>query len=374
MPRYCSRLPEDVPGHVHRGDVLRDLVVAPADPVRPDDVRHRVPAAAVVERVLQLGPDVLLEVRQVRVVERLEQLLGDQVDDVRAREPDDQVEGDRAGGELRDRLVGGVVGRDLHLAAGELLELLDQARIEVVGVVVDPERAALVGDAVGDRLVVLGDRPGDGVVGAGQRQAARAGRLRDDEVRRAVAALAGADRRRRVLAAGEQPERADSERSARCTLQQPAAAHTRSVLWMIHRLPRFNLRPDREVKPVSGGTFGTGRRGRGRAPLAPTRDARAAYDRSSAREADRDQVARRRRLPAREQRRLRDVPRGVPGRALRAGARGRRRSRDFVLARVAINYRRELIQARRHRRRRLRGRSRRQLERHPARGDPDARR
>ena len=73
-----------------------DLVVAPADPVRPDDVRHRVPAAAVVERVLQLRPDVLLEVRQVGVVERLDQLLGDQVDDVRRREADDHVEGDRA--------------------------------------------------------------------------------------------------------------------------------------------------------------------------------------------------------------------------------------------------------------------------------------
>jgi hypothetical protein len=66
------RVPEDVPRHRHRGDVVGDLVVAPADPVRPDDVRHGVAAAPVVERVLQLGPDVLLEVRQVRVVERLE--------------------------------------------------------------------------------------------------------------------------------------------------------------------------------------------------------------------------------------------------------------------------------------------------------------
>ena len=74
------------------GDVLADLVVAPPDPVRPDDVRDRVAAAAVVERVLQLGPDVLLEIRQVRVVQRLQQLLRDQVDDVRAGEADDDVE------------------------------------------------------------------------------------------------------------------------------------------------------------------------------------------------------------------------------------------------------------------------------------------
>ena len=47
---------------------------------------------------------------------------------------------------------------------------------------------------------------------------------------------------------------------------------------------------------------------------------------------------------------------------------------DFVLARVAINYRRELIQADDIVVVGLRGRSRRQLERHPARGDPDARR
>ena len=47
------RLPEDVPRDVELGDVHRDLVVAPADAVRPDDVGHRVVRAEVVERVGQ---------------------------------------------------------------------------------------------------------------------------------------------------------------------------------------------------------------------------------------------------------------------------------------------------------------------------------
>jgi hypothetical protein len=131
-------LPEDVPGDVHVRDVLLELVVAPADPVHPDDVRDGVVRAAVVEGICDLGPDVLLEVRQVGVAERLQQPAREQVDDVRAGQAHDQVEGHRAGRDLRDRLVGRVVGRDLHLGAELLLELLDRVRVDVVGVVVDP--------------------------------------------------------------------------------------------------------------------------------------------------------------------------------------------------------------------------------------------
>ena len=188
------------------GDVLLDLVVAPPDAVHPDDVRDRVVAVAVVERVHQRRPDVLLEVGQVRAVERRQQLVRDQVDDVRAGQPDDQVEVDRAGGQLRDRLVGRVVGRDLDLGRELLLEALDGGRVEVVGVVVDPQRPGLGLAAVLDRLVLLGDRPGDGVVRAGQRQPARAGRLLDDELggRAGGAGRLGAHRSGRVLA-GRQP-------------------------------------------------------------------------------------------------------------------------------------------------------------------------
>ena len=130
------------------------------------------------------------------------------------RQPDDQVEVDRPRRQLRDRLVGRVVGRDLDLGRELLLELLDGRRVEVVGVVVDPQRAGLGLDAVLDRLVLVGDRPGDGVVRARQRQPARTGRLLDDELggRAAGAGGVGADRGGRVLAgrqAGDDPRAGD---------------------------------------------------------------------------------------------------------------------------------------------------------------------
>ena len=108
LPAVRGGLPEDVPGDVHGGDVLADQVVAPADSVRPDDVRHRVAGAAVVERVGELGPDVRREVRQIGVVQRLQELQRHQVDDVRARETEDDVVGDGARLKLRDPLIGRV--------------------------------------------------------------------------------------------------------------------------------------------------------------------------------------------------------------------------------------------------------------------------
>ena len=232
------RLPEDLPRDVHRRDVGPELVVAPADPVLPDDVRHRVAAAAVVERIAELGPDVLLEVREIRVVERLEKLLRDEVDDVRPREAHDHVEPDRARSELRDRFVRGVVGRDLDLRPRLLLELLERRGIGVVRVVEDAERACLRLLAVGDGLVVVRDRPGDRVVGARQRQPARADGLRDREPV-PVARLAGADRHRRVLAAGEQGDAADTGCADRRPLQQLRARESVAVLWMCH--PRTEI-------------------------------------------------------------------------------------------------------------------------------------
>ena len=198
------RLPEDVPRHLHAGDVLADLVVAPPDAVEPDDVGHAVARAAVVERVLQRCPDVLLEVGQVAVRERQHQLLGEQGHLVVGAEPDDDVEAHAARRELGGRLVGGVVGRDLDLAVELLLEALDEARPDVVGVVEDLQRAALGLQAFLDLRVVVGDRPRHAVVRTRQRQAVRSGRPRDDELlhRRSAAALAGSDRLRGVLAPG----------------------------------------------------------------------------------------------------------------------------------------------------------------------------
>ena len=207
-------VPEDVPGDIHARDVLLDLVVPPSDAVHPDDVGDRVVAVAVVERVHQRRPDVLLEVGQVGAIQRHQQLVRDQVDDVRAAQADDQVEVDRSGGQLRYRLVGRVVRRDLDLGRELLLEALDRFRVEVVGVVVDPQRPGLGAAAVLDGLVLVGDRPGDGVVGAGQRQPARPGRLLDDELggrARGTGRLC-AHRRGRVLTgreAGHEPGAGD---------------------------------------------------------------------------------------------------------------------------------------------------------------------
>ena len=230
------RLPEDVPRHVHAGDVLLDLVVAPADPVVPDHVRHRVAAAAVVERVCQLGPDVH-QVRQVGVVQRLHQLVGDQVHDVRAGQAHDHVERDRARGQLRDRLLRRVVGRDLHLRRRQLLELLDRDGVDVVGVVVDAaagrprpggrRRSACCRSVIAHvtELSMRGSGSPPGPVGFWTTRlrglAARTGSLR-------------ADRRGGVLASGQHPGHAQPDGRAHRPGHELAPAYARSVLRMRH--------------------------------------------------------------------------------------------------------------------------------------------
>ena len=224
------RVPEDVPRHRGAGDVLLDHVVAPADAVAPDDVGHGVARALVVERVLQLGPDVD-EVRQVGVVQRLQDAAGHELHDVAAAEPEDDVERHRAGRELRQRLVGRVVGGDLDAAVELGLELLLRVRVDVVGVVVDPQRAALGLLAIRDRLVVVEERPGHGVVRARQRQAAGSERLRHDE-RRRRSGRGVANRLGGVLARGEQPARA-RDGGQRPRSAQEAASRDASVLGCI---------------------------------------------------------------------------------------------------------------------------------------------
>ena len=261
------RVPEDVPRHIHAGDVLLHLVVAPPDAVHPDHVRHRVAAAAVVEGVGQLRPDVLLEVGQVRVVQREHQLVRDQVDDVRPAQAHDQVELDGAGRELRDRLVGGVVRRDLHLRGRLRLELLDGGGVDVVGVVVDPQRATLGRAPVGDPLVLVGDRPCDGVVGARQRQARRAGGLLDDELcgRAGRAGRLGADGRRRVLAACQRADRADPSRGASGPTDELPPVEPSVILGMSHSTRfRFNSGAERHVKAGRELAHATGDAGRRR--------------------------------------------------------------------------------------------------------------
>jgi hypothetical protein len=77
------------------------------------------------------------------VVQRLHQLPGLELDDDAGAEADDDVVGDLAGVQLRDRLVRRVVRPDLDLAVELLAELLDQRRVDVVGVVEDLQRPAL---------------------------------------------------------------------------------------------------------------------------------------------------------------------------------------------------------------------------------------
>ena len=159
------RVPEAVVRVRQCRDVVGDQVGAPADAGRVDAVGDRVARLPVVPGALERRPHVA-EVAEVAVVERPDQLRGDQPGDlVVAREVD--VERHRSGADLGDRLVGVVEGRDLDVDAVLLLERLHHRGAEVVGVVVDEQRALLRREAVGDRLVVVGDVPGDGVVGRG---------------------------------------------------------------------------------------------------------------------------------------------------------------------------------------------------------------
>ena len=139
--------------------------VPPADAGRVDAVGHGVARLAVVPGAAEGRPDVA-EVADVAVVDRPHQLgRHEPADLVVAREVD--VERHRAGADLGDRLVGVVERGDLDLDAVLLLERLHDRGTEVVGVVVEEERALLGLETVGDRLVVVGDVPRDGVVRRG---------------------------------------------------------------------------------------------------------------------------------------------------------------------------------------------------------------
>ena len=148
-------------------------------PVRVGRVGHGVVRADVVERALQRGPDVLLQVGDVVEVERLDQLAGDHLVEVVGRHLG-HVGRDRAGGERRDPRVDVVERRDLDLDVVLLAELLEQLPVDVVRVVEDGEGAAGLGlEARGDRL--LPQRQRHSLVGPRQRirrPADRLGRVR----------------------------------------------------------------------------------------------------------------------------------------------------------------------------------------------------
>ncbi len=151
---------------VERGRL--QLVRAIPDARRPHQVRSRVQRALVVPRVLHRGPGVG-EVRQVVVVQRLEDLAHDQAAEA-VRHRDEDVVVDGAGRDLRDRLVHRDEVRLLDLDAVLLREVLLDPRPQVAVPVVDPERAALGLEAGRDRRVVVEELPRDRVVRARERE------------------------------------------------------------------------------------------------------------------------------------------------------------------------------------------------------------
>jgi hypothetical protein len=218
-------VPQRVVGVVERADVVRDHVRPPADPGRVRRVRDAVLPVLVVPGVLELGPAVD-DVRDVLVIERLHELGGDHLPDlVVGREVDVVVQ--RAGGDLAQRLLGVVEGRELDVDAVLRLEVLHDARIQVVGVVVELEGAALLGGEPRlDHRHVAVERPLDRVVGAGDLEPLGAGHLR-------LAARSQQGRRRdggtREQSGAQQPAPGD----VRCSV-----AHETSRTWRIVADPR----------------------------------------------------------------------------------------------------------------------------------------
>ena len=149
-----------------------ELVVAPADPGRVDGVRDGVARADVVERAVQLRPDVLLEVRDQVVVQRLDQLAARRSRESWSGEVKMTSNSRRPVAELRERLVERVERRHADADALLLAELLEHRRVEVVGVVVDLQLAAALGLA--PALTGVADlRQRDRVVAARERDARR---------------------------------------------------------------------------------------------------------------------------------------------------------------------------------------------------------
>ena len=163
------RIPEHVVRILHRADIGGHLIGPPAYSGGVDGVRHGVLPALVVPGVGEARPHVL-DVWNVGVVQWPDQPAIHQTADLGVVGVVD-VEVDSAA-EFGDRLVPVVEGRDLDLRRVLVLEGLDGFGAEIVGVVVDLERRALLRrEAVGDRLVVVGDRPLHRVVRRGDRQA-----------------------------------------------------------------------------------------------------------------------------------------------------------------------------------------------------------
>jgi hypothetical protein len=115
-------VPEDLPGVVHARDVGRNHVRPPADARGVGNVGGRVARSLVVEGIGELGPDVLLQVGEVFVVERLQQFARHVFWQVVLRGEED-VEAYLSRPELLRCLLRVVEGGDLDLGS----ELLGEA-------------------------------------------------------------------------------------------------------------------------------------------------------------------------------------------------------------------------------------------------------
>src|SRR5215212_4182108 len=140
-PRYTLVLgiPERLPGVVHGCDVGGYHVRSPADAGQVDGVWDGVARPLVVVGVGEHRPDILFQVRQVVVVEGLQQLPCHELryDLVRR---DEHVEVDLAGPQLPGRLLEVVEGSELDLDIELLLEILEHARVDIIRPVVKAQR------------------------------------------------------------------------------------------------------------------------------------------------------------------------------------------------------------------------------------------
>jgi hypothetical protein len=186
-------LPQDVVRVLHRRDVVGDQIVLVGDARRVDRVRRRVASADVVERLLEDGPDVR-EVRDVGLVQGLDQLAVGELPDVLGRHAHDEVVLRTAGLDLRDHLLRRVEDGVFDLHAVLLCELIPHLLPDVVVVSEDPERSGLRREVVGDRRIGVEDRQLDRVVGPGELKPVAVPRATVSAGRLAVAAARGEDR------------------------------------------------------------------------------------------------------------------------------------------------------------------------------------
>ena len=149
------RVPQQLPAVVAGEGRVVDDVAAVGDTGRVDGVGHRVLGADVVVRALQALQHVG-EVGQVLLVERLDQLAGDVAGQPERGRADHEVDLERVVAQVREQLVLGVVGGDLHLRAERRLEGRHRVGVDVVGVVEDLERPRLRLLATGHGLDPVG--------------------------------------------------------------------------------------------------------------------------------------------------------------------------------------------------------------------------